>query len=237
MISRLIPLVLGVAVIVPSLYAGPVPTTVRVFQLRHCSVTEAAAAVEELLTEDGSLTVQPRKGRITVQDRSDVVERAAEVIATLDHPPGRFLIEVEILEGVQGNLPEHQRADVSDQLLRMFPFNAYRSIGVATFDGVMGEAAEADLGEGYRLSFLAESLGITDDTPYGIPRLGSRIHLEWLALSKGTEGSASRSQPSELFRTSVYLSENQELILGAGASESSKRGLVLILQALSVEGR
>ncbi len=236
MIRRLIPLLLMAAVITPPLDAGPVPTTVRVFHLRHCSVTEAAAAVEALLTDDGSLTVQPRRGRITVQDRADVVKRAAEVIATLDHPPGRFLIEVEILEGVQGTLPANQRADVSDQLLRMFPFTAYRSVGVATFDGVMGEAAEADLGEGYHLSFLAESLGITDDTPYGIPRLGSRIHLEWLALSKEADGSGGRSQPSELFRTSVYLSENQELILGAGASEASKRGLVLILQAHSVGG-
>ncbi len=236
MIRRLIPLVLVIAVIVPSLAAGPVPTTVRVFHLRHCSVTEAAAAVEALLTEDGSLTVQPRRARITVQDRPDVVERAAEVIAELDQPPGRYLIEVEILEGVQRMLPADQRADVADRLLRMFPFTSYRSIGVATFNGVVGEPAEAALGEGYHLSFLAESLGIGDDTPFGIPRPGSRIHLQWLSLSKLTDSSSGRLQTAELLRTSVFLSENQEVILGAGASENSARGLVLILQAHTIGG-
>lgn len=234
MIRRLIPLVLVAAMIAPSVAAGPVPTTVRVFHLNHCSVTEAAAAVESLLTEDGTMTVQPRKGRITVQDRPDVVDRVAEVIAELDRSPGRYLIDVEILEGVQGALPANQRADVDDRLLRMFPFTSYRSIGVASFNGVVGESAEADLGEGFYLSFLAESLGIGDDTPFGIPRPGSRIHLEWLILSKLTDGSAGSQRPVELLRTSIFLSENQEVILGAGASESSKRGVVLIFQARSV---
>ena len=85
---------------------------VRVFQLQHCSVTEAAAAVQALLSEDGSLTVHPHQSRITVQDRPDVVERAAKVIADMDRSPDRYLIEVVLLEGVAEELPPQQRVAV-----------------------------------------------------------------------------------------------------------------------------
>jgi hypothetical protein len=216
--------------------AAPGPTTVRTFQIRHCSVTEAVAAVEPLLTENGSLTVQPGKSRITVQDRADVVARAAEVIAALDRSPDRYRIEIILLEGVKGQLPAGQRTAVDERLLRMFPFETYRRIGSTTFDGVLGEAADAELGEGIKVAFLAQSLGIGDDAPWGIPRPGTRVHLQWLTLSKQTAAADGSLRSVELLRTSVFLSENQEITIGAGAAESSKRGLVMILQAHSIGG-
>jgi hypothetical protein len=210
------------------------PTTVRVFQVRYCSVTDAAAAVQVLLSESGSLTVHPHQSRITVQDRPEVVDRAAEVIAEMDRSPERYLIEVALLEGIGEELPPRQRAEVDARLRRMFPFVSYRRIGETTFDGVLGESATADLGEGHRVSFLAESLGISDDTPWGIPKPGSRIHVKWLTLSRTATDSAGRQRSIEVLRTSVFLSEKQEVFIGAGSSEDSKRGLVLILQARSI---
>jgi hypothetical protein len=214
--------------------AAPGPTTVRTFTVRHCSVTEAVAAVEPLLTEDGSLTVQPARSRITVQDRADVVARAAEVIAALDRSPDRYRIEVVLLEGVSGQLPAGQRADVDPRLLRMFPFDSYRRIGATTFEGLLGEPADADLGEGHRVAFLAQSLGIGDDSPYGIPRPGSRAHLQWLTLTRQIAAANGSLQSAELLRTSVFLSEDQEIVIGAGAAEDSSRGLVMILRAHSI---
>jgi hypothetical protein len=210
------------------------PTTVRVFQVHNCSVTDAAAAVQSLLSENGSLTVHPYQSRITVQDSPDVVERVAKVIADMDRSPDRYLIEVVLLEGVSQELPPQQRAHVDSRLGRMFPFVSYRRIGAANFDGVMGETASADLGEGNRVSFLAESVSMRADTPYGIPDPGNRLHLQWLTLNKATTDAAGRERSTEILRTSVYLSEKQEVFIGAGSSEDSGRGLVLILQARSI---
>jgi hypothetical protein len=227
-----------VAVALVSLTAGlamaaPGPTTVRTFTVHHCSVTEAVAAVEPLLTEEGSLTVQPGRSRIIVQDRADVVARAAEVIAELDRSPDTYQIEVVLLEGVRGQLPARQRAEVDDRLVRMFPFGSYRRIGTTTFEGVLGEPADADLGEGLRVAFLAESLGI-DDSPWGIPRPGTRVQLQWLTLTRQVAAADGSLQTAELLRTSVFLSENQEVFIGAGAAEDSNRGLVIILKAHSI---
>ena len=212
------------------------PTTVRVFQVRYRSVTEVAAAVQTLLSEEGSLTVHPGQSRITVQDRPEVVDRAAEMIAKMDRSPDRYLIEVVLLQGVSEELPPAQRAPVDARLKRMFPFVAYRRIGATRVDGVMGEPAAADLGEGHRVTFLANSLGISDDTPWGIPDTDNRIHLQLLTLNRVTTDPAGKQRSVEVLKTSVFLSEKQEVFIGAGASEDSTRGLVLILQASEIGG-
>ena len=226
---------LSLIVAVPALWASE-PTTVRVFQVRYRPVTEVAAAVQALLTEDGSLTVQPRQSRITVQDRPEVVEAAAEMIAKMDRSPDRYLINVVLLQGVAEELPPAQRAPVDSRLKRMFPFVAYRRIGTTSFDGVMGEPAAADLGEGHRVSFLANLLVFDDNAPWGIPDTGNRVHLQWLTLHRLTTDRTGKQQSVEILRTSVFLSENQEVFIGAGASEDSDRGLVLILQAQEIGG-
>jgi len=212
------------------------PTTVRVFQIRYRPVTEVAAAVQTLLSEEGSLTVHPGQSRITVQDRPEVVARAAEMITKMDRSPDRYLIEVVLLQGLPEELPPAQRAPVDARLKRMFPFVSYRRIGATNVDGVIGQPAAADLGEGHRVTFIANSLGISDDTPWGIPDTGNRIHLQLLTLSRVTTDPAGKQRSVEVLKTSVYLSAKQEVFIGAGASEDSTQGLVLILQANEIGG-
>jgi hypothetical protein len=199
-------------------------------------VTEVAAAVQTLLSEEGSLTVHPGKSRITVQDRPEVVDRAADMIAKMDRSPDRYLIEVVLLQGVPVELPPAQRAPVDARLKRMFPFVSYRRIGATSVDGVIGQPAAADLGEGHQVTFVASSLAISDDTPWGIPDTGDRIHLQLLTLKRVTTDPAGKQRSVEVLKTSIYLSEKQEVFIGAGASEDSTQGLVLILQANEIGG-
>jgi len=237
MVRRLLALVVLLWLAAPAATLGASePTTVRVFQVRYCSVTEVAAAVQTLLSEEGSLTVHPRKSRITVQDRPAVVDAAAEMIAKMDRSPDRYLIEVVLLQGVAEELPPGQQAPVDARLKRMFPFVAYRRIGVTSVDGVMGEPAAADLGEGHRVSFLASPLETSDSMPWGMPDMGNRMHLQWLTLHRLTTDRAGQQRSVEVLKTSVFLSEKQEVFIGAGASEDSSRGLVLILQAQEIGG-
>jgi hypothetical protein len=237
MARRLLALVVLFWLVAPvsSLWASE-PTTVRVFQVRYRSVTEVAAAVQTLLSEEGSLTVHPGKSRITVQDRPEVVDRAADMIAKMDRSPDRYLIEVVLLQGVPVELPPAQRAPVDARLKRMFPFVSYRRIGATSVDGVIGQPAAADLGEGHQVTFVASSLAISDDTPWGIPDTGDRIHLQLLTLKRVTTDPAGKQRSVEVLKTSIYLSEKQEVFIGAGASEDSTQGLVLILQANEIGG-
>jgi hypothetical protein len=237
MMSRATVILLLVALATPAALAAPEPTTVRVFHIQHCSIAEAAAAVEELLTEDGSFTVQPSKSRITVQDRPEVIDRVARVIAELDRTPDNYVLEFVLLEGTQDDIPLAQQATVDQRVMGMFPYTAYRTIGTTTINGLAGESARASLGEGYRVSFHAASTNARRATPYGVRYPEGSIQLQSLALEKMSDGPAGDQRSAEVLRASVILSQGQDVIIGAGTSEDASRGLVLTLHAQSIGGQ
>jgi len=219
----------------PTTAADESPTIVRVFNLRYVSVSDATDAIQPLLSEGGSLTVQPHKSKLTVQDSPQVVARVADVIAKLDTSPKKYSILVELLEGTDEQLAPDRRAKVDSRVKRMFPFASYRRIGSTVFEGELGSVASASLGNSYRISFLPNPLRISSSSAYGIPDLGDRVQLEKLTLEQLSEKEDGEQIVVEVIRTDVHLSAKQEVIIGAGASENSSSGLVLILQAEMVE--
>ena len=88
--------VLGIAAAVT---AANLETVSRVFRLEHASVSDASAAIQPMLSEAGSLTLQPKLSRIVVQDQPEIIDRVTELIKNLDHVPGLFTVQVELLEG------------------------------------------------------------------------------------------------------------------------------------------
>jgi type II secretory pathway component GspD/PulD (secretin) len=94
-------LLVAVIGIATALVAADTDTVSRAFELEHASVLEVSAAVQPLLSEFGSLTVQPKLSRIVVQDRSDVMKRVTTLIEELDRVPGLYSVQIELLEGTE----------------------------------------------------------------------------------------------------------------------------------------
>lgn len=212
-------------------------TTVRVFNLKNASVIEAFTAIEPMLSNDGSVTVQPSRGRITIQDASEVVVRITAVMAELDRSPGEYRIEVELLEGLDVEQASDLAPELDRRLHRMFPFKSYQRAGRTVFQGEFGQPTSAALSRSYRLSFLAEASTVAESTPWGVADLANRTQVKWLRLDRLTTGDGGGEQVDELLRTTVFLSPRQMMIIGAGSSEESASGLVLILTMNSVEDR
>lgn len=234
---RLVVLCVVVTVgLVALVWAADSPTIVRVFNLHHTSAIDASNAIQPLLSEDGALTVQPHKSRITVQDTPEVVAQVAEVLAELDKSPKRYQIQVSLLEGTDSKVPDSRSAEVDARVTRMFPFASYQLIGSTVFEGELGSVASAAVGEGYRVSFLPNLVPFPKESAFGIPDIGDRVQLEELTLEKLTENKAGEQSAVEVIRTNASLSPKQEVIIGAGGSEDSRTGLVLILKAESVGG-
>jgi hypothetical protein len=211
-------------------------TTVLVFQLADTSldVGEVTAAVQPLLSESGSLTVQPHQQRIIVQDRPDVVVRVSEVLDRMKSAPERFILSVELLEASNTPLPQGQQAAVDDRIRRTFRYTSFRTIGMTLIEGQLGNPGFADLGSGYQVRFVPDRLPSPDEFPWGISTSGARIHLDRLSLTSSPPGVAGAHKPTEILRTSVVLGPSQRAIFGASASEGSDRALVLILTARSI---
>lgn len=229
----LLPLIVALALSA----AGQSATTVRVFNLKNASVLEAFTALEPLLSEEGSVTVQPSRGRITIQDSPQIVGKITSLLDELDRIPGEYRIEVELLEGLDSERASDLPPELDRRLHRMFPFKSYRRAGRTIFQGEFGQPTTASLSQSYRLSFLAESSSVPESTPWGVADIGNRTQVKWLRLDRLTSEAGGGEQIDELLRTTVFLSPRQKMIIGAGSSEDSASGLVLILTMHSVEDR
>lgn len=212
-------------------------STVRVFNLKNASVSEAFALIEPLLSTEGSVTVQPSRARVTIQDSPEVVKRISALMSDLDRIPGEYRIEVELLEGLDVERASDLPADLDRRLHRMFPFKSYRRVGNTVFQGEFGQPTSASLSPSYRLSFLAEPSTVSESTPWGVADIANRTQVKWLRLDRLRTGYGGQDKLDEMIRTTVFLSPRQKMIIGAGSSEDSTRGLVLILTMHSGQDR
>jgi hypothetical protein len=226
-----------VSAVTVSLAADDPATVVRVFNLKNATVLEAFTAIEPVLSRNGSVTVQPARNRFTIQDSPAVVQKISALIDELDGIRGQYRIEVELLEGLAGGGSSELSPELNSRLQRMFPFKSYRRAGRAVFQGELGQATEASLGDQYRLSFLADTFRVPESTPWGLADPGDRTQVKWLRLERFVSGPNRQEQVVELLRSTVFLSPRQKMIIGAGSSEDSNTGLVLILTMHSVQDR
>lgn len=220
----------GMALLTATAWAA-VETVSHVFTLRYLTVSEATTAVQPLLSDQGSLTLQPSRSRITVQDFPEVVNRVVEVINRLDRSPDRYRVHVELLEGgAERPFGSADEVEATERLRKMFKFPSYRSLGRAVLEGELGGDTRASLGIGYQVSFVAQIPPRSDETPWGAPDPGDRIQLRKLTLERLTPGADGEQVSQEFLCTNVLLSPNQQVYIGAGSSEDSETGLVLIVQ-------
>ncbi|TFG37846.1 MAG: hypothetical protein E4H44_04705 [Candidatus Aminicenantes bacterium] len=216
--------------------AAAVETVSRVFTLRYLSIADASTAVQPLLSDQGSLTLQPSRFRITVQDTPEVIDRVVKAIDQLDRLPNHYRVHIELLEGgAEKPFGAANQVAATERLRQMFKFPSYQSLGSAVLEGELGDEARATLGAGYQASFVTQVPTPPSDTPWGAPDLGDRIQLRNLTLDRLKPAVNGRQESLQCLRTHVLLSPNQKVYIGAGGSEDPSTGLVLIVQAQKPE--
>ncbi len=234
-------------------------TVARVFEIRYRLLAEAALVVQPLLSEDGSLTLEPRHARLTVQDRPEVVDRIARTLEAFDRPPERFRIRAELYEASSEPGVGNDAAVADLKLSEVFRYTSFRRIGQAILEGDVGATARADLGDGYLVRFNV----LPGESPEGFvapeassplirpPAAGRwaaghasdpggepasrQVRLDKLVLAR--IGSPGGLRPQEVLGSSALLATGQRVVFVASASESARKALVLVLRAEPVEAR
>lgn len=175
-----------------------------------------------------------------MQDLPEVVDRVAELIDEVDRLPGRYRIMVDLLEGRSNpdgageRVAPYSTADqvqTDQRLKRMFKFPVIRRLGSAVLEGELGSSANAEIGRGFEISFIAQTPESYKDAPWGSPDLSDRIQLRQVVLKKVSEGPDGMQKSDVLLRTNMLLSPKQKIYVGAGIAEDADTGLVLIVHA------
>jgi len=232
---RIVVVVLLSMMIAVSAPADEAKTTTRVFHIRHSTVAEASSAIQPLLSENGSLTVQPSKNRITVQDAPEIVDRVAEVLAKLDTAPGKYSVRVSLLKATNAATPPGDRVAVDRKIQQMFPSASFVSIGSTLIEGELKTPVSADIGSDHRIEFVAVPQGAPKNLPFGMPKMGARYTLRDFSLTQVRENENGEQTTVEIIHSDVSISPGQQTSIGAGASNESTSGLVLIIEAIPVE--
>jgi hypothetical protein len=199
------------------------PVGVKVFLLRYKRVEEATLLVRPLLSDSGSILLQPKINALTITDRTAALNTIAQALAQFDVPPRGFSIAVKIVRAradvAAGDLSK-EIGGIGNKLREVFRFNDYSLIDSAVMGGAEGESVSYLLGGEYRLTFRIEAAG-----------QGSTLRLTAFALARERAGANGRRFDVPLFRTTLNIGLNQTLVIGASKEEASKKALLLILLA------
>lgn len=220
-----------------ALSAGDPPpaVTARAFEIRHRPLFDAADIVAPILSEAGTVSLEPRLRRLIVQDRPDVVERIAEMLADFDVPPRSVEVTVSLFlatdkrdeeAGRHAQSPEVTREirGVRETLVNFSNWKDYAPLGSATVVSTEGSRVTVDLAEDYQVVYRVD----------GIDAVQGR---ERVTFGEFTLRRAVRTASGEVVHRRVYTAEimsltpGRKIMVGASQSPESPRALFVSISA------
>ena len=190
------------------------PLLVHAYTLRHQPAAEALDLVHPLLSQRGSVQLQPGGNTLVVRDEAAVVDRVVELLREFDHAAQKLALRIQVVRAGDGGTGEPLGRELAERLGELLRYDSYRVVAAAELEAREGDLASYELGEEYRIGFQLGTL-----------MSGDRLKLHDFEVSR--QGGEEESR--RLLRTQVNLRLGRPMILGLAKNESSRRALLLVL--------
>jgi hypothetical protein len=209
--------------------AAPAALQARLFHIKFKDPGDAALLVSPLLSENGSVTTQPKLRTLTVQDMPAILDRIQDLLASFDVPPRSVEFTVTL---ILASLAEEASADgkppisrvvrgIADALPDITRWTNYKTLDSVKIEGSEGSKTTRDLADSYKVEFTLESVSESR----GI------IRLNPFSLLKGETDASGALVYRPVYTTTVNLKNEKLLTIGATKSETSPRALFLAMRA------
>lgn len=233
--------VLFLALVLAVLAGGPLAAegsedrvVAKSFEVRYRPIADAVDLVSAVLSDRGSVSMQPRLKRIVVQDRAEVLERVAGMLADFDIPPRAVEVTVSLFLGTDRRTAEAGRnalppevarelRGVRETLADFTRWTAYDALGSRAVACVEGSEVTADISPEYRVWFVVDGVSQAE----GEDRVSFRRFRLMRVIRTGDGG----ERTENLYDTGIVLPAGRDLLLGAAQSPDSDRALFLKLLA------
>jgi hypothetical protein len=202
---------------------APAVVVVRVFALKYRSADEALSVVRPLLSDLGSVMLDPHANELTVRDTAASVARAAQAIAAYDLPLRGVDVAVTLLKASADPKASPGKADVSEEirgigerlkkLLNVTDFTRLDSVVVR---GLEGQRVAYVIGTHYHLQFVLDP-----------SRDGKQLRFRDLSLERIRREGAKETR-GEILHTTINVNMGQPYILGVGKDEAAQGALFLV---------
>jgi hypothetical protein len=204
--------------------ASGVPTQERLFRLQYKSIDEAVALIRPLLSEDGTLLLQPQRRAITVHDRPERLAQVQEFLSAWDVPPRNVRLTIQLIraravEGGAVRLSQELRG-VGEALKDVTRWTDYENVGSVSVTTSEGGSATLNVDE-YRISLVLDQ----------VAEAGASVRLKRFVLEKREPlpGGGERLRP--IWDTVLNLKTEQLTVLGATRLEQSQKAILLTVSA------
>ncbi len=206
----------------PAALAMP-PVVVRVFALKHRTADDALVLVRPLLSDAGSVMLEPRTNELTLRDTAASVERAALAIAAYDVPLRGVDVAVTLLKATADPKAASPKEDVSaeirgigERLKKLFNVTDFTRLDSVVVRGMEGQRVAYVIGTNYRLQFQLDP-----------SRDGRRMQFKDLSLER-VRREGGKETHGEILHTSINVNMGQPYILGVGKDEAAQGALFLV---------
>lgn len=190
--------------------------SVKTYQFKHKDAERATAVVKQLMSAEGSISIQPATNSVVITDRAENVKAISAALAQFDTPPKAFKLSVRLIAASRAEGAARTPDDLKDVAgnLAMLRFNVLENLGAMNVDGHEGEPGIVDLPSGYRADLRFGEYDPASDS----------LQVE-LKLSR-LQG----EQLTQLLKTTLNLKIGQTVILGATKPQGG-RALILVVAA------
>jgi len=207
--------------------ASRLPT--QLFTIRFKDVNDVYLLIEPLLSDRGTVQMQPRLKTLAVTDDAETLQKIDEMIRTYDLPPRSVEVALQlILATTPGGQPEKISPRIRGVIEKLNEISTrwsdYRLLGSATVLSAEGEKTSVQLGDDYRISF---ALDYASDEQK-LVRF-KRFTLD--RREKPRDRELREENFSRVLDTALNLKSDKLYIFGASRLESSNRALFMTITA------
>jgi len=207
------------------------PFLARAFEVHYRSLTDAADLAQEVLSEEGSLTLKPRLKTIIVEDYASVLARVEELLRSFDLPPRSVEVAMSLFmgrredpagDGSGGGRVELTREvrGVIERMKNFTQWTSYEPLGSRSVAGVEGDPVVASLADDYRVVFTVESVHDSQNV----------VKFERFSLQRVRRDEEGQENVEELYTAGMVVTTGKLSLLVAASAPDSKQALFLALQ-------
>lgn len=190
------------------------------YSFEHRRASEALQVVLPLISNRGTIELQPGGNALVVRDSIEVVRRIRSQLQAFDSPldPLRVRVQIVRAEPAAGTATEGASPDlptgVLNRLRELLKYQSYSLLAGSEFEISEGTRAIHDVGDQYRVDFRLKQLLINE-----------RATLQGFELSRpGADG-----EFASLIQTDLVVELDQPMVLGLAPSEDSDTALMLVI--------